>query len=527
MKRPNVKTTIATFLLTTLCASPAFATDVARAQPFASNGDGTYSNPPLYADFPDPDIIRVGDDFYFATTTFANTPGLTILHSRDLVHWEYTGHVMARLDGLDAYDLRGGTAYRAGVYAPSLRYHDGVFYIAVTPNGQNTRIYRATDVKGPWTYTELDRAAFDPGLFFDRDGTGYIATSGGWDGTLTLLTLNADYSQIAASKAVYYNKGAEGSKLIHRGEWYYLFNAIPSRLSLTVSRARSLDGPWETHDQIDDRTGGHQGALVDLPNGEWYGFVMVDAGAIGRMTRISPIFWQDDWPVWGTPAAPGRVPASATLPLPAHPELRLATSDNFDSKVLGLQWQWNHNPDDSRWTLTERPGFLRLKATRSDAFWTARNTLTQKGFGPSSQAIVRLDVGHLHPGDRCGIGTLGKFNAQATVETTADGHRSLSLRLDEDTVEGQRTSILAPSIPLQGDILYLRTEMDFTTARGQIAYGADGAAWSPLGGDFPLAYDWRTGTFQGPQFAMFCFNPADSDGYLDIDSFDLMIGAAH
>jgi len=524
---PQLKTTLAALFLTTLCGGPALAAEPARTQATAANGDGTYSNPPLYADFPDPDIIRVGDDFYFATTTFANTPGLTILHSKDLVHWEYVSHVLPRLDGLDAYDLRGGTAYRAGIFAPSLRYHDGVFYIAVTPNGQNTRIYQTVDIRGPWTYTELDRAAFDPGLFFDRDGTGYIATSGGWDGTLTLLTLNADYTQIAAARKVYYNKGAEGSKLIRRGDWYYLFNAIPSRLGLTVSRAHSLEGPWETRDQIDDTTGGHQGGLVDLPNGDWYGFVMVDAGAIGRMTQISPVFWRDDWPVWGTPDAPGHVPLSAPLPLPVHPELQLATSDNFDNSTLGLQWQWNHNPDDSRWTLTERPGFLRLKATQADRFWTGRNTLTQKGFGPKSHAVVRLDISHLRTGDRCGVGTLGKFSAQATVETVADDRRTLGLYLSEDTVEGQKTTVLAPPVSLSGDILYLRTDMDFITARGEIASSSDGASWTPLGSDFPLAYDWRTGTFQGPQFAMFCFNPAENGGYLDIDSFDLTIGSAH
>ncbi|MGN6208937.1 glycoside hydrolase family 43 protein [Asticcacaulis sp.] len=522
----RTKTTLASILwLAAACALPALA-DPLRTQPMAANGDGTYNNPPLYADFPDPDIIRVGSDFYFATTTFANTPGLTILHSKDLVNWEYAGHVMPRLDGRDAYDLKGGTAYRAGVYAPSLRYHNGVFYIAVTPNGQNTRIYRTTDIKGPWTYTELDRAAFDPGLFFDADGTGYIATSGGWDGTLTLLTLDVAYSKIVASKEVYFNKGAEGSKLIHRGDWYYLFNAIPSRLGMTVSRAHKLEGPWETRNQIDDTTGGHQGALVDLPDGGWYGFVMVDAGAIGRVTQISPVFWENDWPVWGTPAAPGRVPLSAALPLPAHPELGLATSDGFSGATLGLQWQWNHNPDNSRWTLTERPGFLRLKATKGEAFWTAPNTLTQKGFGPASEAVVRLDISHLQPGDQCGVGTLGKYSAQATVETTANGHRTLALYLGEDTVDGQKATVLAPPQALNGGGLYVRTDMDFKTDRGHIAYSPDGVAWTPLGGDFPLAYDWRTGTFQGPQFALFCFNPVPGDGYLDIDSFDLTISAS-
>jgi beta-xylosidase len=273
------------------------------------------------------------------------------------VNWRIAGHVLDRLGGSPTFDLKDGGSYRHGFYAASLRFHDGLFYVAVTPVGMNTRIYRAPGITGPWTYRELDRQAFDPALFFDDDGTGYIATSIGSDGTLTLLTLDRDYGAVKASQVVYYNKGAEGSHIIKREGWYYLFNAIPGKLAMTVSRARNLHGPWETRPQIDDRTGGHQGALVDLPDGQWYGFVMVDAGSIGRMTNLSPVFWQDDWPVWGTPQEPGRVPARAVKPVAGHAFAEPATSDDFSGSRLGLQWQWNHNPDDSRWSLGERPGF--------------------------------------------------------------------------------------------------------------------------------------------------------------------------
>jgi hypothetical protein len=289
---------------------------VAGAQVWrADQGDGTYQNPVLFADYPDPDIIRVGQDFYFVSTTFANVPGITILHSRDLVNWRIAGHVLQRLDGDRRFDLANGDMYRRGFFAASLRHHRGQFFLAVTPVGMNTRLYRTASVTGPWTLSELDRQAFDPGLFFDDNGTGYMATSAGSDGTITLLTLNKGYSAVASSRVIHFNKGAEGSKLIKRAGWYYLFNAIPNRLGLSVSRARRLTGPWETRPQIDDTSGGHQGALVDLPGGGWYGFVMVDAGATGRMTNISPVFWQDDWPVWGTPDAPNRpAPTISTRP---------------------------------------------------------------------------------------------------------------------------------------------------------------------------------------------------------------------
>lgn len=487
----------------------------------ADQGDGTFRNPVLFADFPDPDIIRVGSDYFFVTTTFANTPGMTILQSKDLVNWTYTGHVVPRLEGLPTYDLGDGGAYRKGVFASSLRHHNGMFYIANTPVGQNTRIYSASDIRGPWAVHELDRAAFDPGLFFDDDGTPYIATAfNGGNGDITLLTLSKDLRRVTASRVIHNVPGSEGSKIIKRNGWYYLFNAIPPRLGLTVSRSRSLTGRWETRNQIDDKTGGHQGALVDLPDGSWFGFVMVDAGAIGRMTNLSPIIWQDDWPVWGTSGAPGRVPEVAAKPIAGHPRREPATSDDFASDELGLQWQWNHNPDDRRWSLTERRGFLRLHSTVAREFWFARNTLTQKTWGPRSRGEVKLDLAGLKPGDSCGFGTLGQFSARLAVDVAPGGGRSLAMSLTEDTQKGPVTRPVATR-PLQGERLWLRADLDFTTDKGTFAYSRDGADWIPFGEPFPLAFAWRTGTFQGEQFAISCFNAAPGGGFLDVDSFKL------
>ncbi|ACB76517.1 non-reducing end alpha-L-arabinofuranosidase family hydrolase [Opitutus terrae] len=482
----------------------------------SDNGDGTFTNPPLYADYPDPDIIRVGEDFYFVTTTFVNTPGLRILHSQDLVNWEIVAHVVPRLDGREQYDLTNGTAYRNGVFAPSLRYHNGTFYLAVTPNGQKTRIYHASDVRGPWEVNELDRAAFDPALFIESDGTGYIVTSGGWDGTGTLLTLDPTFSRVVAEQQTFYIRGAEGSKIVRRGDWYYLFNSIPSRLGQTVSRSKSLSGPWETRNQLDDTKGGHQGAIVDLPDGRWFGFIMRDSGSIGRMTNLSPIYWQDDWPVWGSPTGPDQVPAVAEKPVQGQPVRQPATSDEFDSAELGLQWAWNHNPDNSRWSLSERPGFLRLKPTQATEFWTARNTLTQKGQGPWSRGEVKLDLSQLKSGVVCGFGTLGKINGHISVSRGEDGGVYLSSQVYNDGV-GNETRVARQ--PVEATEIFLRAELDFQRDRAVCSYSLDGASWTALGGEFPLAYDWRTGTFQGAQFAIFCYSPQASDGFVDVDWF--------
>lgn len=488
----------------------------------SDNGDGTFNNPPLYADYPDPDVIRVGDNFYFITTTFANVPGLRILHSKDLVNWEIISHILPRLTGVKAYDMEDGVGYRDGVFAPSMRFHKGKFYVAVTPNGygQHTVIYNATDVRGPWTAHELDRAAFDPGLFIDDDGKGYIMSSGGWDGTATLLTLNEDYTKVVAEKKVYYQRGAEGAKLVKRGGWYYLFNSLPGRLALTVSRARSLEGPWETHSQIDDRTGGHQGAIVDLADGSDFGFVMIDDRFAGRMTQFSPVFWEDGWPVWGTKDAPGRVPRMAQKPIQGQQVKQPATSDDFASTELGLQWAWNHNPDNARWSLTERPGYLRLKPTKASEFWLARNTLTQKGQGPRSSGVVKLDLSHLQPGDVCGFGTLGKFNGHIAVSCAAGGKLFIGMNLIEDNAEaGRKTEVQAAPQPLDVEEIFLRTNLDFKNGKAACAYSLDGKTWTALGSEFNCVFDWRTGTFQGPQFAIFCYSPNPGSGFVDVDEF--------
>jgi len=494
-----------------VCHAPAWQSD---------NGDGTFTNPPLYADYPDPDIIRVGEDFYFATTTFVNFPGLTILHSRDLVNWKIISHVVPRLDGRPEYDLKNGGAYRQGIFAPSLRFHNGTFYVAVTPVSQNTRVYYSLDIRGPWQFHELDRAAFDPGLFIDTDGTGYIATSGGWDGHVTLLKLNADFSEIVTSRGIFYYKGVEGSKVVKRGDWYYIFNALPSRLALTCSRATNIFGPYKTIELLNDHTGGHQGAIVDLPDGGWYGFVMKDCGAIGRMTYLCPIYWTNNWPVWGTPDAPGKVPIVAPKPIQGEPICQPATSDNFSSPVLGLQWQWNHNPDNSRWSLIERPGFLRLRPTMATNFWLTRNTLTQKGQGPWSRGEVKFDLSHLQPGDVCGFGTLGKVSAHIAVVCDADKRFFLKMEVRVDARTNE-VRVGSGPISMAGGVkeIYLRTDLDFIRNQGTCAYSLDDQHWTALGGEFKLAFDWRTGTFQGEQFAIFCFDPGASNGFVDVDWF--------
>jgi beta-xylosidase len=480
------------------------------------NGDGTYTNPPLNGDYPDPDIIRVGDTFYFASSTFCNSPGLVILQSKDLVNWKTIGYVIDRLDGDPKFDLVDGGMYRNGVFAPSLRYHEGTFYVAVTLNGKPTRIYYSKDPAGNWKYNDLGDSAFDPGLFFDDDGTPYIFTSMTSQGVVTLKTLSPQLDKVIASRKIHSSRGIEGCKVIKTKGWYYLFNANPSNMSLMTSRAKSLDGPWEIKQVLNDSKGGHQGAIVDLPNGDFYGFVMCDKGAIGRVTNISPITWQDEWPVWGEEGS-GRVPTTAKKPIQGQPIVAWPAAVEFDQPKLPLEWLWNHNPDNARWSLSERPGFLRLKPTVAPDFWNARNSFTHKGVGPKSCADVTLDISHLEPGDCAGLGMIGKGITTLTIQRSAEGQVKLSLANGSQGASAVAEKATA-EVPGKPSSLHLALQMDFGTRRGRCAYSVDGKEWTLVGEDFNLLWDWRTGTFQGEQYAIFCYNPKESKGYLDVDS---------
>ncbi len=485
----------------------------------SDNGDGTFSNPVLYADYPDPDIIRVDTNFFMVSTTFADSPGLVVLRSPDMVNWDVISHAATTLD-MGGYDMSGGaTKYRQGMWASSIRHHNGTFYIVVSPVGANARVYYATDPEGPWNYHQLDRGAYDPGFFIDDDGTGYIFCN---NSPQSVLTLNATYSSVVSQTDNVVNSGGEGSHLIKRGSYYYLFNANPGTwpFQLRCSRATNIFGPWETgHVCLTATTGGHQGAIVDINDSdEWFGFVHQDSGAVGRMPRIGPVYWSNNWPVFGTVGNPNVIAATYTKPVAGQPLAQPDTDDDFSGSTLGLQWQWNHNPDNTRWSLTERSGHLRLRPTQSSEFWTARNTITQKGQGPKSSGVVKLDISSLQNGDVAGFGTLGSVNGHIYVTADAGGSKTLGMAVDDRAI-GFTT--YAANVPFSGSTLYLRTDLDFTSNLGTCSYSADGISWTRLGGDFDLKFDISTGTFQGEKFAIFCYNPntASSTGYVDVDSF--------
>lgn len=512
----------------------------------ADNGNGTFTNPLFYDEFSDPDLIRVGDDYYLTGTTMHAMPGLPVLHSRDLVNWRLLGYAFERLDLGPEFRLEDGKEiYGQGIWAPCLRHHRGTFHIFTNINRHTTQHFTATNPAGPWTRTAMKVSLHDLSVLFDDDGKAYVV----WGyGDIQFARLNDDLTDIVpGTQRTLIAKSAgmgEGLHFYKVGGRYLITSAwFNDHMRMACARADRPEGPYEVNPAISidedfglaegrrlgSRSGPpfqvvpanpasrgrmslHQGGIVATPAGEWWGFSMMDANSVGRLTCLSPVTWQDGWPYFGLPGNLRRTPRTWVKPstgfvsAPAAPYER---SDDFAGPKLQAVWQWNHRPDDTRWSLAERPGFLRLHPLVAPDFWWARNTLTQRAVGPQSTATTVLDASGLKPGDVAGLALLNLPYGWIGVRRGATG-----LTLEQfDQLTG-RTSRAA----VTGDRIWLRVRCDFLQETATFSYSDDGVTFHPLGGGFELIFQLKT--FQGVRYALFAFNAAGSPGgHADFDTF--------
>lgn len=397
-------------------------------------GDGTYRNPVLHADYSDPDAIRVGEDYWMVASSFCHVPGLPVLHSRDLVNWELVGHALPRLVPADVF---AQPQHGKGVWAPAIRHHAGKFWIYYPDPDFGLYVITADDPRGPWTEPVLVRGGkglIDPCPFWDHDGRVYLIhawakSRSGICNRLTLLELNADGTQVVADHGVLIDgdrvevpgfKTLEGPKLYARDGWYYV-SAPAGGVEegwQSVFRARSLRGPFEHRIVLaQGRTpinGPHQGALVNTPEGEWWFLHFQDKGAYGRIVHLQPVSWRDGWPVVGADADGD----GTGEPVLRHAKPRVgsnslsapATSDDFDRAELGVQWQWQANPQLEWYSLAARPGWLRLCAApwpELGNLYGASALLLQKFPAEAFEVTVKLDVSNSKPSLSAGLIVFG------------------------------------------------------------------------------------------------------------------------
>mgnify|MGYP002619864638 CR=1 FL=1 len=481
----------------------------------------TVINPIIYSDVPDPDVICVGKDYYMVSTTAHMSPGAPIMHSKDMKHWEIVSYVFDRLNESPFNDLEGGNIYSRGQWAASLRYYKGQFYVFFG-TGVHSYIYTSKKAKGPWKLcSRFERYYHDASILFDNDGKTYLIHCE--NGVIYVKQFTSDLQDFSdgdsnGTKIIHLNDG-----FLHEGVHAYKINGKYYMTTIwwpgggirteLCFRSDNLTGPYEQkviHSDSGDfaNHGVAQGGIWQASNGEWYGMLFQDHEGVGRIPYLLPCRWVDGWPMLGDES--GRSPKTFTIPdIKEHEYGGIVKSDDFSSSSLGLTWQWNHNPDNSLWSLKERRGYLRLRTGKIvNHLFEARNTITQRTEGPHCKGIVRMDISNMADGDHTGLFSFCSEPGGIQVVKTSDGYR-LEM-VDRDRICAQ--------VPYSGKEIWLCMSCDFTTDTATFFYSNDGIKFTQLGGDFHMIFSMAH--FTGNKFAIFNYATKQSGGYVDIDNFE-------
>ena len=489
-------------------------------------------NPVIFADVPDMSMIRVGDTYYMSSTTMHMSPGVPIMKSRDLINWQLVNYAYDTLAKMDELNLNNGkSAYGKGSWASCMRFHKGLYYVTTfSQTTGKTYIYTTRNIeKGPWTVSAFRPAYHDHTLFFDDDGRLYMIYGAG---KLRLLELNADVTGVKpgtqeqviienASHPAGPDMGlpSEGSQLFKVNGKYYLFNICWPKggmRTVVIHRADKITGPYEGRVAL-QHLGIAQGGLIDKSDGTWYAYLFRDYGSVGRIPYLVPVKWIDGWPVLGDD---GKVPETLDLPASRGLSPGIVSPDEFSRNkgepALPLVWQWNHNPDNLLWSVTTRKGYLRLITGRVDtSFLQAKNTLTQRTFGPVCTGSTSLDVSNMKDGDFAGLCMLQKNYGIVGVQIN-DGDRSIVM-INASTGNAE----VVQNVPLTQDVVYFKAECDFTDKRDlcYFFYGLDGKTWTSIG--TPLKMSYTLPHFMGYRFGLFNYATKAAGGYADFDYFDI------
>jgi xylan 1,4-beta-xylosidase len=510
----------------------------------ADNGNGTYSNPLFYEEFEDPDVIRVGDTYYLAGTTMHMNPAVQLMQSKDLVNWELAGYCMDRLDLGPAFRLEDGRGiYGRGIWAPCIRYHNGMFYVFSNVNGAGLQVFRSKSIYGPWERNQLP-GRHDLSVLFDDDGKIYIIS--GARSPYPIEELAPDLrSFVPGVRHQLDARVGEGHHLYKIKGKYYDISAIPGATTdQMVARADSIDGPWRVERMVQgeslgvptvaparvtDRDRGltlHQGGMCDTPTGQWWSVIMSDHGSAGRMVALVPITWDNDSPLIGLPGNLRKAPNTWVKPntgFTQDPRPAFIHDDNFDSGKLNPLWQWNHVPDDTKWSIAEKPGVLRLHSLPADNFYAARNSICQRPPAPESVMTVELDTSGMVAGDMAGLALLSSPYAWIGVVGTAEG-TTLQMLDNTGSGGGRRGTAAGPAKPPTispvnpPKRLWLRVHCSFDTDQAIFSWSADGKQFTPVGDPFTMAFQLRT--FQGVRPSLFHYNTSGQPGgYVDFDNY--------
>lgn len=541
----NIKTLL--FAACLVCAGIAFAsgTDTtasrdSRHYPWIpDNHDGTYTNPVIHADYSDPDVIRAGEAYYLVSSSFGHTPALPVLQSFDLVNWTIIGHCLKNLPWSE-FDRRG---HGNGVWAPSIRFHKGEFYVYFGDPDRGIFLTRAKKITGPWSKLVCVKQAkgwIDPCPLWDDDGNAYLVhawakSRAGFNSVLTVNRMNPEGTSVIDTGVTVFDGHAnhptmEGPKFYKRNHWYYIFAPAGGVKPgwQTVLRSKNIFGPYEDKIVLDQgRTsvnGPHQGAWIDTPSGEDWFIHFQDVGAFGRIVHLEPMVWKDDWPVIGREVGrsgkgePVSVYRMPEVPHRAGTSVIPQTSDEFTGRTLGLQWQWQGNHKQDWYEL--RKGRLRLSSRtpemQDSSLWDAPNLLLQKFPARAFTVTARLSNAQLRAGERTGLVVFGMDYCSLHLKRDATGSTIELVTCADANRSGREhieTARKLPSMPAQID---LRVDVD-TSGVCRFSVCTDGTSFVPIGG----AFTSRAGLWVGAKVGLYAQGSpgARTRGYAEYEYF--------
>lgn len=522
---------------------------------FGDQGDGTYINPILNADYPDSDVLRHGDKYYMISSKKHMSPGMIILESYDMVNWRIINHVFDKITWGEEYNWDRMAGYKRGVWAGDLAYHDSTWYCYVIDPSHGLFVSTTKDIYGTWTKAKQmlpsSKVGDDPSVFWDDENheawlvanIGRSRTKEDKDKYLfknAVFKLSWDGLSIEdEGTVVYKGTGAEASKIYKiNGQWFIFLSEwstnaegvrIDRKQIALRSKSKSIYGPYDKKVLLERGNGFErscsQGSLNQAPDGSWWYFHQLIQNTEdpfqGRPQCLQPVEWIDGWPIIGKDIdndGIGEPLRRYKMPNIKAPEkLSLQTSDDFSSSQLGHQWEWNHNPRDSHWSLSERKGWLRLKAGtlvpltkyfyhKGSPFWRAPNTLSQRIMGTkASSGVAKFDLSGMEKGQRVGFVRFGGISHIIGVKMDQEGERHLFFMDDHGS------EILGPGIKQK--LIYFKSSNVGKMAHFE--YSFDNKHFYPFAPEFALGF----GRWTGDRYGFCCWNDLEDSGYVDIDWF--------
>ncbi|MGE5498635.1 MAG: glycoside hydrolase 43 family protein [Syntrophothermus sp.] len=525
MKKTLFSLAVLTGLLSAQTNSPAWNPD---------NGDGTYRNPVVYADYSDPDVIRIGSDYFMVSSSFVQTPGLPLLHSKDLVHWTIVNHIVQNIPYGDFKKPLHGN----GIWAPALRYHNGWYYVYYGDADYGIFMSRTKNPFGRWeplTLVQQSKGWIDPCPLWDEDGQAYLVhafakSRAGFNSRLTVHKMSPDGKQLLDSGTVVFDGTAkhptiEGPKLYKRSGWYYIFapaGGVPQGWQ-TILRSRNIFGPYEDKIVLEQGSstvnGPHQGAWITAEDSSSWFIHFQDKDAFGRIVHLQPVHWENDWPLMGIdkdgngigePVLNYKIPYSKSFAAPGVPQ----TSDEFTSSEIGLQWQWEANHNDSWYSLSKRKGYLRLFSQISDSvnLYNIPNVIGQKIPAPEFKASVKMEYFPSSEGEKAGLIVLGMDYAVLYMRKEGKSFKlvqSQCLNASSDNNEE-----IQEEKTIGSNTVFMRVNVN-DSGICSFQYSADGTNYTDIGKTFKA----RKGRWVGARICLFS-RTADNGhkpGYADFD----------